>query len=383
MIFQGLSDLNDLEVLRCIWLNPAISRTSIARLLHIDQSTVSRLVNGLLDRNIIETVSQGPSGPQGGRKPVFLRLNPRFGCVAGLEMQSEEFAVVGINPLGEILFEFSEKYAVPEQPLPSLFFSVYQRVQEEVQKLGTGLLGIGVGFPGIINSRDGIIIRSNPLEISEPLHFVKTIAPLIAVPIRIEHDARCCCWAELTFRRGRCPANFLHVLGEFRRNKLVHASFDGIAIGMGLVIGHRVYTGEDFTAGEFRSVFHKPENKDTLFGIPEADLARLRHDRGIQERFGHELGQNLALLANMLNLRKIFIGGSIEELGSGLLELIRGEVERNWLYQKQNTIDVEFSQLGKKAVAFGAAGMFLEHFFSPPDNRPSLHELIEDSPPAR
>ncbi|MEW6405330.1 MAG: ROK family transcriptional regulator [Chloroflexota bacterium] len=380
MIFKSLSDSNALHVLRSIWLTPAISRTDIARVVGIDQSTVSRIVTMLIDENIVETVSQGPSGPQGGRKPVFLRLNPRFGCVVGIEMQSEEFTIIGINPIGDILFTCREKYPDSEQPLLSLFSSALQRVRAAVGKTGLNLLGIGVGFPGIINSRDGIILRSNPLEIDEPLRFVERIVPFTSVPVRIEHDARCCCWAELTFHRGRCPANFLYVLGEYRRNKLLHAAWQGIALGLGLVFGHRIYTGEHFAAGEFRSVFYN-NRQDTngLFGIPDAELALLRVDPGVQERFGRELGRNLALLVNVLNLTRVFVGGSIEELGSALLDRIREEVKNNWLYQQQSSFEVEFTQLGGRAVAYGAAGMFLEHLFSPPQSGPSLHELLERS----
>ncbi len=378
MLFHMFTDSNTLHVLRCIWLTPSISRVDIAHVIGINQSTVSRIVATLLDKNIVQAVSLGESSPQGGRKPVHLRLNPRFGCVVGLEMQSEEFTIVGINPIGEELFCREQAYADPGKPVTELFSDACRIIQEEVGKTGLDLLGIGVGVPGLVDSRQGVILRSNPLEIYSPLRFVDDVSPAASVPIRIDHDARCCCWAELTFRRGRCPANFLFVLGEYRRNQLMHGQA-AIALGMGLVFDNRVYTGERFAAGEFCSVFNDKEKGKWVFSIPDEDLARLHSDPAVQERFGRELGRNLALLVNVLNLPKVFIGGNIEELGGGLLGWIREEVEKNWLYPDQIEFEAEFTKLGSRAVAYGAAGMFLEHFLSPPASGPTTREIITRS----
>jgi predicted NBD/HSP70 family sugar kinase len=376
LLFKTLDDSNTLHVLRCIWLMPTISRVDIAHVIGINQSTVSRIVSQLLDGGIVQAVSLGESGPRGGRKPVHLRLNPGLGCVVGVEMQSEGFMIVGINPLGEILFRRAEAHRDPDQSIVALFADALGIIREEAAGTGLPLLGIGIGLPAIIDSREGVILRSGPLEIRSPLRFVEASAPAIDAPIRIEHDARCCCFAELTFHRGRRPANFLFVRGEQRQSR--HSGIT-MAIGMGLVIGNRVYTGERFAAGEFCSVFNDGTRGGALFSLSDAELACLNGDAGVRERFSRELGRNLALLVNVLDLPKVYMGGTIEELGEPLLACIREEVRRSWLHPDQADFAVEFTKLGREAVAYGAAGMFLEHFLSPPVTAPTTLEIITRS----
>ena len=52
--------------------------------------------------------------------------------------------------------------------------------------------------------------------------------------------------------------------------------------------------------------------------------------------------------------------------GAAALEefrVLREEIRRNWSYDNTVECAIEFATLGDKAVAYGAAGMFLERFF--------------------
>jgi len=79
-----------------------------------------------------------------------------------------------------------------------------------------------------------------------------------------------------------------------------------------------------------------------------------------------EIGRNVALLVNTLDLSHVFIGGSIERHRSILVPVIQEEVSRNWPYGDK-VITIELSELGEQIVAYGAASMFLERLFSLPE----------------
>jgi hypothetical protein len=51
-----------------------------------------------------------------------------------------------------------------------------------------------------------------------------------------------------------------------------------------------------------------------------------------------------------------------------IVEVVRAEIRRNWSYPNEVECAVEFAVLGDLAVAYGAAGMFLERFFSIPES---------------
>ena len=378
MIFSVHPDTTTLLVLRCIWLNPSISRTDISRIVNLDQSTISRIVASLLESGIVLVVDEGQSGPQGGRRPIYLQINSRFGCVAGIESSSDFYNLVGINLLGEIQFSAKQSHAQRDSGIIELYHVALAHARKLAAESGLELLGIGIGLPGIIDSQHGIIQKSIPLEINDPLAFIAALPSDDKLPVRIEHDARCCCWAELTFHRGRCPPDFLCVLGEFRRNRIIHQEFQGIALGLGLVLNNHIHAGQDNSAGEFRSVFYGNQQKNNLFGIPDQDLGRLETEPEIQHAFARELGRNLALLVNVLNISRVFVSGSIEKLGQALLETIEREVRENWTYNQQGEFQISFTRLGENAVAYGAAGMFLEMIFAPPDSNPATKQLIGD-----
>lgn len=374
MIFSDQPDPSTLLVLRCIWLNPLISRSDISRIVSLDQSTISRIVANLLETGIVQVSNEGQSGPQGGRRPVYLKINPKFGCVVGIELSSESYNLVGINLVGEILFSTLAKHSVGDSGIMGLYQTALAHARKLVADINLPLLGVGLGLPGIIDSRNGVILQSFPLEISKPLDFIAALPT--DVPVRIEHDARCCCWAELIFHQGRCSPDFLCVLGEFRRNRIVNQEFQGIALGLGMVLNNHVHTGQNNSAGEFRSVFYDGASKNHLFGIPDHDLVHLESSTVIQDQFARELGRNLALIVNVLNVSQLFICGSIERLGARLLAAIEREVHQNWTYSHQGEFHVAYTALGENAVAYGAAAMFFELIFAPPDSNPTINKLI-------
>ena len=67
-----LSEINTSRILRLVWQKKGISRVEIANTLNLDKSTVTKIVSSLNDIGIINEIAQGETGPQGGRKPIYL-----------------------------------------------------------------------------------------------------------------------------------------------------------------------------------------------------------------------------------------------------------------------------------------------------------------------
>jgi hypothetical protein len=115
------------------------------------------------------------------------------------------------------------------------------------------------------------------------------------VPVFIENDANCCCWAEIAFQREGRERNFISVLGEFRD---LHRGTDkgtGLAIGLGLVVRNRVLHGDHFTAGEFRSVLAGKAPRQ--FKIPYEESRRCREPPPASPSLSRA-HRNLAFLVN-------------------------------------------------------------------------------------
>ena len=100
--FQRISNIS--QAFEIIWREKEISRIDIARKLNAYRSTVSNIIDILLENKIICEGQRGEAGEKGGRKPIYLSINKAFGAIAGIELQPEFYNVVVIDFSGETIF---------------------------------------------------------------------------------------------------------------------------------------------------------------------------------------------------------------------------------------------------------------------------------------
>ncbi|RKX86788.1 MAG: ROK family transcriptional regulator [Spirochaetes bacterium] len=353
---------NTLRILREIWLARSISRVEIARKLKLNKSTVTHIVNELIDNGVVFQAEEGSPSPKGGRKPVFLNLNEKFGYVIGVELRPEAYTVVAVDLNGRIIFSKSEAMTINSQNFTDSFFEIMSRISDAKERISIPLLGIGVGVSGIVNPVKGIINNSIPMCISGGYDFNSEIASKFDIPVFIENDANCCSWGELVFHRTSNLKNFIFVLVEFRDISEKQETHEITSVGLGIVINGKVHYGEDFLAGEFRSILRSKSSRGQ-FSLSDDEINKLKTDKDILMKFFQELCRNLALLVNTFNLNQIFLGGDIERYRPEITEYLGNELRENWAYSYDMKREILFSSLGDKAVAFGAAGIVLNRLF--------------------
>jgi predicted NBD/HSP70 family sugar kinase len=358
------SSINLHRVARAIWVNSGVSRSWLAGALGLDKSTVTKIVAELLKRGIVVESAQGEAGERGGRKPVYLSIKQDFGCILGLEIQTERFTATAIDLDGGVLYSRSAPFSSDGKQIPSIFMDIVSEVSKDLEARGLELLGVGVGLSGLVDSERGVIRQSLPLGITGPLDFYSSSARLLGVPLCIDNDANCGCWAELIRNRKAQPREFLFLLGEFRKERVGDTNGSGVSVGMGLVIGGKVHLGASSSAGEFRSIFRISETR-SQFSLPPEVMRRAEGEEEVFRQVAVELSRNLALLVNTLDLSKVFIGGSIEKYRNVLIPVLEEQIQDNWPYGRKNVV-IELSELGELVVAYGAAAMFIERLFSLP-----------------
>ncbi len=355
--------LNTSRVMREVWINKEISRIQIAKNLGLDKSTVSSIVAQLLENGILKEHAEGEASPQGGRKPVYLTLNRRFGCVLGIELRPESYNAVAVDFEGDILYSKFELTTVSGTNFREVFFDVSSRIRSELERTGVPLLGIGVGVSGVVNPQKGIIRYSIPLQIEQEFDFRRLIADGYDLPLFLENDANACAWGELAFHRVKNLQDFLFLLVEFRGFKERARFHEKTAVGIGIVLNGRVHYGHRYSAGEFRSVFCTPDSKGQ-FRLSDEEAFHIEENREVLQRFIRELAKNIALMVNAFNLSRVFLGGDIERYKREVQTVLTEEIEKNWPYPDEVRCKILFSSLGDKAVAYGAAGMMLHRLFA-------------------
>lgn len=357
---------NIIRVLKSILLKPGISRIEISKQQGLDKSTVTIIVNRLKELGFIEESSSSLTPYIGGRRPIGLSLKETIGVILGLEIQTNYFHGVIIDLKGSILSRFKGEI-LEKKDITSIFLDVYRIAYKELEHFELPLLGIGIAFSGLINPYKGIIVDSNPLGVHEQLDFFNKIEAFINVPVFIENDANCGCWAELNINNRNRPSDFLFVLGEFRKARLFEDNSRVLALGMGVVIGERVHYGKDFSSGEYKSPNWNAPNK-TQFSLSDEELKEIRDDRQLIERIKGELIKDIAYLTNMLNLSRVTFGGDINTYADLLVSDLKREIQKNTSYNNISEVEITTSGYQEYTVSYGAASMLIEHLFLTYDN---------------
>lgn len=367
-VLNSLSEINVSRILRLIWLEKKISRVEIATSLGMDKSTVTKITSDLSSMGIICEAETGESGPQGGRKPVFLELNNNAAVVAGIEINPQEFFCSLLTLSGESVFSYSEKISpesYQENGLLFFFTKAFDIISNHTKKINRSLLGIGVGLPALIDVEQGKIIQSIPLMIYEPIDFIKSAREIAKLPVFFDNDARCCCYTEkMILEDSSADKNMMYVLVQHRPQQPVKNSPQNISVGFGFVLNGKIYHGANSTAGEFRSMLWNPSSKNQFEN--STNTVEKLSEKTVTLIF-KELAQNVAFLVNTLNLDVVYVGGINRESADELVKYIREDVVYFWPYDLNKSPKVTSAKISDMVVSEGAGILVLDKLFGVPE----------------
>lgn len=356
--------INTSRIIREIWMEGQTSRVDIARNLALDKSTISAIVGELLDLGVIRETTEGSAGPQGGRKPVYLRLNQNFGCVVGIELRPESYTASAVDLAGNVIFSKFEHMQNAGSRLRDSVLEIVELMRPDLDRAGLPLLGVGVALSGVVNPQTGAVRYSIPLKLTESYNIYEDMEGRLGVPFFVENDANACAWGELAYHRHRNLTDFIFALVEFRdleRTAIIH---EKTAVGFGIVINGKVHYGYRYSAGEFRSLYRDPDIHKGQFALTDEELSRMDDDPAVMDRFFDELSRHIALFVNTFDLGHIFIGGTNELVRHDMHRQLYDAVQANWPYPDEVPVAISYSSFRQQAAAYGAAGMVLERLFA-------------------
>lgn len=159
-----------------------------------------------------------------------------------------------------MLFSQTKPKGFTAKTLKTEVCDLIESLCKDLEEMHRHLLGIGIGFSGVIDAENQIIYRSVSLDFQEPFDFQKEIAShFFSFPVILENDANCGAWGEVVFQRKQKKLkNFLFVLIEFWKRYEVQAASAQPTIGLGFGFdGKKIYRGSSSQAGEFKSVCNR------------------------------------------------------------------------------------------------------------------------------
>ncbi|MEJ5187598.1 MAG: ROK family transcriptional regulator [Breznakiellaceae bacterium] len=357
-------DANISLVAQTIWRHPGISRIDIARALNLYRSTVTNIIQNLIEAGIVYEAEAGEVTPQGGRRPILLRINEKMGCVVGLEIQPDFYRAAVTNIYGQRLYE--EEKPLKDSSLAAVFAFLFDHLRTVVENIRLPFLGISIALPGIINPDEGIIIQSDPFDLTN-YHFYREVAARYPVPIMIENDANCCAWEDLNRYRDTPLEDFISVLAEYHTKNPLTGLRSGVGVGMGIALGGKIHYGKRYAAGEFTSVLWQ-QGKSGQFELSDEVMLHVADNEGAYRQFLIELFKSLKPIVSVFDPEVLFFHGEACRNRTVVLELLEKDEQHGLKSVLQRVgCRLELSPGDIFDVAHGAASMFVHRLFSVPE----------------
>jgi hypothetical protein len=358
---------NNLAVLaRAVWQNPGLSRRDLDRRFQIDKSSISRLIQVLIDLGLVETAGRTdaptPEGlSTGGRPRVALRIRAEYGQVWGLALWPDKARLTILNARGDLLAAREKRFPGYDGNWDRYLDQALAFAAEAAAPLNLPLLGIGFGVPGWVDFGSGTIVESFQfgLKNHDPLPGLSQRLPLLW-----ENDANCGAWS--CQMPGDDQSDSLYVLGRYIDNGPLGMESE-LAVGFGLVIAGRLHRGWRHRAGEYRSASWKP-GYGTVFGVPDGVYGRSQESPEAFQAVAADLLANLRFATELLDPRTIYLGGDLKFRSADLGEAL---VRIGW---DRPRVQLQPLPSATDEVSLGASQLVLDELFQLPSSH--KHSLL-------
>jgi len=357
---RTMPNLNTFRILSLVWKRRSISRIEVASELGLTKSTITKITGQLLAEGLVIEAPVAKAEGR-GRPRVALSLNQARGLVLGLEIRTDGWASVLVRFDGSIARREAGIRSWNPATVVDDWVDLLKRLTAAPPE-GIPVLGVGLAFPGIVDAKARILVRSNPLDLQSPILLGHVLEERLGLPITVENDANCGCWSELAFGSSPIRGPFLFVLCEDRRHRTIEQGPHRVAaLGFGLVLGGRPWWGPDHSAGEFSSVMKDSTvDRSFQFNLSDETMTRVFEDPKAHEILVEELGRNVAMLVNFLNLKTVYVAWPASGDGEAVCRTFSRLISSNWIYPTPVDCTVSAPTGGADTVAWGAAGYFLE-----------------------
>ena len=179
--------MNQQVLLNEIVSNSPISRASLSEITGLNKSTVSSQISTLIEKNFIFEIGQGQSS--GGRKPVMLVFNKNAGYSIGIDIGVHDLNGILTDLKGNIVFEDYKQLDNPAaETIKELLVSMINGLISKMPESPYGLIGIGLGVPGLVNMEQKIVLAPN-LIWNHDIDLKKEIEQEFNVPVFVENEA--------------------------------------------------------------------------------------------------------------------------------------------------------------------------------------------------
>ncbi|MEM8741119.1 MAG: ROK family protein [Pseudomonadota bacterium] len=368
----------------------SLARIEISKELGVSPGSVTAATAELIEAGLLsEIATPRPVGDTTrGRPPVALGVARGAGLVAGIKLSDRAHCAVILDHAGVVLGQANRSNVHRRKPVADMIEDVAAVLDDALATVvGRGMprpvpMAVGLGLPGIVDHEAGHVHWS-PLLDATDVALQDRLTARLGLPVRLDNDANLVTLAELWFGVGRALPDFAVVTVEH-------------GLGMGLVLGHRLFRGARGLGMElghtkvaldgalcrcgqrgcleaYVADYALMREAVTLFGwdapdaAPEALLERLAAEAAagnaeavaILRRAGRYLALGIANIVNLLDPGLILLAGNRLRRDPLLAQEVRHALSSFMLGRGRVPPRIEIQEEGDMRWAQGAAALAL------------------------
>lgn len=306
----------------------------------------------------------------------------------GVDLGGTNLKIGIVSDHGKLVKSISLKTEADYGP-KKVIDNILSGIEQILRKNKLRIQGIGVGCPGVVSIKKGIVENAPNLPGWRNIKLGSIVKKEFDLDVHVENDANAAAIGELIFGAGKKYSSFIMVTL-------------GTGVGGGIVFNKKIFRGEFGAAGEIghisidingpkcncgstgcieayagnqylkeivrKELLEYPKSK--IWNLIDNDLMKVspriiqiasekgdEYSRMIINRMGKQLGTALASLSNLLDISTFIIGGGVAGFGKPLFDSTRETIAQRVLTPLRARVLVIPAKLKNEAGIKGASSL--------------------------
>lgn len=233
---ESIKEHNIGLVIKNIKEEEQITRIKLYKLTGLAKSTISDLVNFLIEKKVIFEDKKAES--KIGKKPTTLKINKNYLFILGIDIGIDSITIALANFFGEIIYKIREKN-YPNKDRKQILDCIFFAIDKFLKNSGISLKKIylfSISTHGLVNPKSKIVTHAPYLANWSGIDLIKIFNEKYKKKIILENCKNLGAIAEQL-------KNYKNI------NNLVYVEINHGA-GAGIIINNRLITGDSGTMGE-------------------------------------------------------------------------------------------------------------------------------------